>query len=323
MRSNSKDDTLKRNYIQKYQYLIGEYERVKSKSHKQFRYVKDFYQAYGVCPQTFLKYYGRYKLSGEDAQSLLPQKRGPRYKSRRFPLAVEEAVIDLRRQGCNRYEIHQTLQDRLIKPLPSPSGVYKIILRNQMNKLSPPEREEKRRIIKEKAGELGHVDCHHLSKDMIANDPKRRYLVGVVDSQSRLAWVEVVDDIKSLTVMFAVLRCFNQLKIHYGIEFKEVLTDNGPEFGTKQSQSKESHPFERLLMEMHMKHRYIRPYRPQTNGKIERFWRTLNEDLIEETYFENLDHFNDELLQYIVYYNQMRPHQALGGKTPQQALKLT
>ena len=91
---------------------------------------------------------------------------------------------------------------------------------------------------------------------------------------------------------------------------------NGPEFGPKGSKNKENHPFERLLIEMGVTHRYIRPYRPQTNGKVERFWRTLNEDLIDETYFESIEHFKKELLDYIVYYNQLRPHQALNGVTP-------
>ena len=62
-------------------------------------------------------------------------------------------------------------------------------------------------------------------------------------------------------------------------------------------------------MELGIKHRYTRPYRPQTNGKVERFWRTLNEDLLES------------LVEYLLYYNTQRPHQGLGGKTPLQTLE--
>ena len=47
------------------------------------------------------------------------------------------------------------------------------------------------------------------------------------------------------------------------------------------------HPMERMLLELGITHRYTRPYRPQTNGKVERFWRTLNEDLLEGTTFES------------------------------------
>ena len=66
----------------------------------------------------------------------------------------------------------------------------------------------------------------------------------------------------------------------YDIRFKEALTDNGPEVGTKESSRKAQHPFERMLMELGIKHRYTRPYRPQTNGKVERFWRTPEDDLV-------------------------------------------
>ena len=82
----------------------------------------------------------------------------------------------------------------------------------------------------------------------------------------------------------------------------------------------EGHPMERMLLELGIKHRYTRPYRPQTNGKVERFWRTLNEDLLEDTTFESVSELKDELEQYLLYYNTYRPHQALGGKTPLETL---
>ena len=67
-----------------------------------------------------------------------------------------------------------------------------------------------------------------------------------------------------------------------------------------------------MLLELGIKHRYTRPYRPQTNGKVERFWRTLDDDVIEGATFDNLDHFANELFEYLIYYNNHRPHQALG-----------
>jgi len=316
MRDNTHDRTLKNNYIQKYQHLIGEYELVKQKKHDIFKTAKAFYEAYDTCPQNFLKYYARYKASGGEDASLLPQKRGPKYSTRRPSTTIENMVLEQRDKGCNKYEIHSILKALLESKTPSPSGIYNILKRHGKNRLTKPMQEVKRRIIKEKAGELGHIDCHYLSKDMVMSDSRRRYLVGVIDSCTRVAWVEVVDDIKALTVMFATLRCFNHISQNYNVQFAEVLTDNGSEFGPKGSNKKASHPFERMLTELDVKHRYTRPYRPQTNGKIERFWRTLNDDLITGTYFESFDNFEDELLKYILYYNQLRPHQALGGKTP-------
>ena len=315
MRNNTRDETLKKNYIQKYQFLIQEYERVKAKQHPQFTRVKDFYAFHGTCPQTFLKYYGRYRLSGDEA-SLLPGKRGPKWQSRRTAPELEQAVLEARALGNNRYEIVQILKPIWAEQTPSASCIYQIFKRHGVNRLSRPMKEEKRRIVKQQAGELGHIDCHHLSKDLVASGSKRRYLVCVVDAYSRIAWAEVVEDIQSLTVMFAVMRCFNRIAQQFQIQFEEVLTDNGPEFGPKGNGKAAQHPFQRMLIEMGIKHRHTRPYRPQTNGKVERFWRTLNEDLIEGTHFEDDEHFRDELLQYLVYYNRARAHQGIEGKTP-------
>lgn len=313
MRRNTEDKTLERNYIQKWRFLIQEYELTKSKWHPRFRFINDFYKHHNTSRQVFLKYYNRFRASREDCR-LLPQKRGPRWKTRRPLPFIEQKVIEERLKGNNRYEIHAILKPKLKSHTPSPSGIYAILKRENLNRLKSKMKENKRKIIKERAGELGHIDCHHLSKDLILNDTKRYYLVCVIDDYSRIAWAEVVNDIKSLTVMFASLKSLNLLNAEYQIQFEEVLTDNGPEFSGKKNT--EHHPFERMLIELGIKHRYTQPYRPQTNGKVERFWRTLNEDLIEGTTFDSIDHFKDELMEYLLYYNNVRCHQSLDGKAP-------
>lgn len=315
MRINTQDLTLARNYIQKYQFLISEYELVKSKKHPKYRFVKDFYKAHDTDRRSFIKYYNRFKQSG-NKNDLLPRKRGPKWKTRRFIPFIENKVTALREKGNNRYEIVSILKPELKQFTPSPSGVYNILKRHGMNRLKPKMKQEKRKIIKDKAGELGHIDTHYLNKGIVHNDNKRYYLVCLIDSCTRIAWAEVIEDLKSLTAMFAVLKCLNIISDHYQIKFEEVLTDNGPEFGRKGSKRKREHPFERMLMEIGIKHRYIRPYRPQTNGKVERFWRTIEGDLFEETYFESLDGLKEELLQYMYYYNHERPHQGVGGLSP-------
>lgn len=320
MRNNSQDETIKRNYLQYYRYLIDEYEQVKAKTHPTLRTAQEFYKVYATDRRSFRKYYNRYLQSGRE-EDLLPRKRGPRWKSRRALPEVEEQVKALREKGLNRYEIVHALKPKLGKATPSPSGVYTILKRHNLNRLRPAMKEAKRTIIKEKAGEMAHIDCHHLSKCLTLDENKRRYLVCVLDSCSRVAWAEVIDDITALTVMFATLRCLNILADRYQVRFQEVLTDNGPEFGTRESQKKPGHPFERMLMELGITHRYTRPYRPQTNGKVERFWRSLEEDLLRETTFDSIDNVKDELLQYLIYYNHHRPHQGLGGKTPVEFLE--
>lgn len=318
MRRNTEDKTLERNYIQKWRFLIQEYELTKNKRHPHFRFVNDFYKHHATCRQNFLKYYNRFKVNRKDCQ-LMPQKRGPKWKTRRPLPLIEQKVIEERIKGNNRYEIHAILKPRLKRHTPSPSGIYNILKRENLNRLKPTMKLNKRKIIQEKAGELGHIDCHYLSKDLMVGDSKRYYLVAVIDDFSRIAWAEVVDDVKSLTVMFAALKSLNLIKMEYNIQFEALLTDNGSEFSSKQN--KENHPFERLLLELGIKHRYTQPYRPQTNGKVERFWRTLNDDLIEGTTFDSIDHLKDELMQYLLYYNNVRCHQAINGLSPKAFLE--
>lgn len=315
MRNNSQDSILERNYLEKYRFLIKEYEQVKNKTHPLHKKAMDFYKANDTCRKSFLKYYNRYKQSGKSID-LLPQKRGPKYKTRRPLPFIEQKVIELREKGNNKYEIVSILKPKLGRHTPSYSGVYNILKRNEINRLTPKIKKNYQKIIKERMGQLGHVDCHHLSKSIIRGESQKLYLVCVIDDYSRIAWAELVADITSLTVMFATLKCLNILSDHYEIKFEEVLSDNGAEFGIKTSQKKYQHPFERMLIELGIVHRYTKPYRPQTNGKVERFWRTLEDDLLRETDFDSIAELKEELLQYLYYYDHERPHQGIDGKKP-------
>lgn len=317
MELHTHDKTLLQSRLKHFKFLIQEYELVKAKKHPRFRFVSDFYKAHGLTRQRFIKYYNRYKHEGTD-QALLPGKRGPKWKTRRTLPFIEQKVLAERAKGNNRYEIFDILSPLLKSNTPKPSTIYTICRRHGANRLTSPMKQSKQRIIKTKAGELGHIDTHYLARGIISGDSKRYYLLGLLDAATRLAWVELLPDIKALTVMFATLKSLNMLTGEYQVRFAELLSDNGPEFGKKESTSKQNHPFERLLIEMGVKHRYIRPYRPQTNGKIERFWKTIEEDLLSETYFESFGHLQKELTEYVYYYNHHRPHQGIGGQTPAQ-----
>ena len=319
MRDNNQDQTLRRNYLSKWRFLISEYEAVKAKKHPKYRFVSDFYRAHNTNRQTFFKYYHRFNHSG--VEGLIPQRRGAKPKwsariGREGAGYVVQQVLKHRENGVNRYEIHKLLKPKLKHLTPSPSTIYRICKHFGMNRLTVKVKMKHRRIIKHLAGELGHIDCHYLSKDLIASESKRRYLVCVMDAATRVAWAEVVEDITSLTVMFASLKILNLLNQKYRIQMGVVLSDNGSEFASKRKPM--GHPFERMLLELGIKHQYTPPYRPQTNGKVERFWRTLNEDLIDGTLFTSNAHFRDELEQYLIYYNEYRPHQGLAGKTPKE-----
>ena len=158
MRINSQDQTIKKNYIQKYRFLIGEYEEVKRGGHPRYRYVQDFYRAHDLDRRTFGKYYNRYLQSG-DEEDLLPRKRGPRWKTRRIVPQIEEKIIELRHKGMNRYEIVTVLRGDLGENTPSPSGVYQVLRRHGLNRLRDRMREEKDNQTQ--GGRVG--TCRHTS----------------------------------------------------------------------------------------------------------------------------------------------------------------
>lgn len=315
--TSSNKNLISRTLAKRMMNCIEEYEAIKQKRSTKFKYVREFCEYHKFSHQNFMKIYHRYK-SNPCEYSLLPQKRGPKFQSRRTDIKIENLITELRKKGNNRYEIRNILINSGIKLAPSPSTIYNICKRHNLNKLTKSAKQERRSYVMSKVGELVHIDCHQLSKGITIAEPnKTYYLLGLIDDFSRTCWVELLEDKKALTVMFATLKAFNMLKMQYGIEIDAVMTDNGAEFGSgPHSKNKENHPFERLLMEMQMKHKYTKPYRPQTNGKVERFWKTLKEDFTEDSLFNDINDLKEELLGYIVYYNEHRPHSALNGNTP-------
>ena len=150
MRDNSYDRTIERNYLQKWRFLIPEYEAVKAGRSELFKRVGDFYRHHGTCSQTFRKYYNRYLQSGEEAD-LLPRRRGPKWRERREPKGIEAEIVACRKLGMNRYEIHAVLREKRDK-IPSPITIYRVLKRHQLNRRTPAMREAYVRLH-----ELGHA----------------------------------------------------------------------------------------------------------------------------------------------------------------------
>lgn len=310
---------IEKRYLEKFACMVADYEAIKRKSHSTFTTCTELFKAHRMDRRVFNKYYRRYIASGKDIQSFLPRQRGPRYQSARLDTVKEEHILKLRELGHNRYMISNALKSHSQKGT-SPSSVYNILKKKGLNRLKPKMKQARKSYVKERAGQLGHVDCHFLGSHLIAGESKKRYLVALMDDATRLVYAEVIDDLKALTVMFAVLRIIHVFDAQYEIKFEAIMSDNGSEFGRKSGKEKENHPFERMLMELGIKHCYTPPYQPQVNGKIERFWKTIYEDMIDADY-DSIEKFKDELLQYCVYYNHERQHQGLNHKTPFQALE--
>ena len=311
LKITNKDNTVEREYAKQIRNLIAEYELVKNNQHPHFKFASDLFKSRNVPRQTFYKYYHKLGTTG----SFMPCKRGPKNPHRTYP-AIEHAVLKARESGFSRFEIHMRLKPYLKRLTPSPSTIYNILRRHGVSKLRPAQKRCKRMIIKENKGDLVHFDCYHLPRGIVKDINDKLYLIGGIDDASRIAWVEIMEDATSLSAMFSGMQILRILEDRYGVVPKVVMTDNGVEFKAQGEINK--HPFERLLKLLNIEHIYTKPYKPQPNGKIERFWRTLYEDILEEAEFNNVEELKDELESYLLYYNEHRPHQSLGGKVPAQ-----
>jgi transposase InsO family protein len=130
----------------------------------------------------------------------------------------------------------------------------------------------------------------------------------LVDDHSRLAYSEVHHDERAATVTGFVERGLAFYAAH-GIEAKRLLSDNA--FVYRHNRS-----LRELLADHSIEHRFIRPRRPQTNGKVERFQQTLKREWGLGQTYRSSDHRAQALSHWLRYYNERRPHSSLGGRPP-------
>jgi len=318
-RAKGQDATMERRHIQVMLRNIEGYELVKSKRHPLYNTATEFYDGIRVCKQNFLKYYRRFINAKRDASSLIPNKTGRKYREEiSYTKELIDQLKEIRGKGFNKYDLQIKLRDKLgIEN--SPSSIYRLMKKLNINRLNPRIKEEKRTITKMYAGEMGNIDIHYIAKGTVKEvGGKKLYILGLMDAYSRICWLEVIDSIKSIDVMFASMEILMRLKDQYNIQFRSMMSDNGQEFSSPKNPS---HPFEKMLTFYDIKHIYTKPCRPQTNGKIERFWRTLEEELLSGEEFETLKEFKDYILGYVVYYNEQRIHQGINNITPLQMLE--
>jgi len=133
------------------------------------------------------------------------------------------------------------------------------------------------------------------------------YLHTVIDDHSRVAYAEICTDEKAATAIGVLQRAVAWFADR-GVTVQRVLSDNGSAY--------RSHAWRDACLELDIKHKRTRPYRPQTNGKIERFHRTLADGWAYARLYESTQQRNSALPGWLHHYNHHRAHSAIGGQPP-------
>ena len=134
------------------------------------------------------------------------------------------------------------------------------------------------------------------------------YAHAIVDDHSRLAYVELHDDEKAATVTGFVERALAFFAGH-GITARRLMTDNAFTYVKNRS-------LRELLAERGIRHLTTQPYRPRTNGKVERFHQTMGREWAHGRSYPSSAHRASLLADWLEHYNHRRPHSAIGNRPP-------
>jgi transposase InsO family protein len=134
------------------------------------------------------------------------------------------------------------------------------------------------------------------------------YAHAIVDDHSRLAYVELHDDEKAATVTGFIQRALSFFAAH-GVVARRLMTDNAFSY-TKNRSLRE------LLARHGIRHLTTEPYRPRTNGKVERFHQTMTREWAYGLAYRSHRHRNRALPHWLEHYNNSRPHSSLRGQPP-------
>jgi transposase InsO family protein len=272
----------------------------------------------GVSRATGYKWLARWRKFG--LPGLLDRPSRPHTSPRRTPTAVEAEVCRLRRD--------RKLGPRRIGAILglAASTVYAVLRRHGLHRLTAFDRPTAtviRRYERARPGELVHIDVKKLGRipdgggwrmGSRADFPDRRRQIGyefvhsAVDDHSRLAYSEIHADEKADTCAGFLDRALAYFTDH-NAPVREVITDNAWSY-------RHGRRWRERLAAEGIRHRFIRPYRPQTNGKVERFNRTLLEEWAYAAVFTSSRDRAAALPAWLHTYNHHRSHTALDGQPP-------
>jgi transposase InsO family protein len=280
-------------------------------------------EAAGISDRTARKWLTRYRSEG--AEGLLDHSSAPTVVANRTDERRVEVIAALRRLRMTGAEIAETLEMAL-------STVSGILTRIGMGKLGRLGLEPAQRYERARPGELIHIDVKKLGRiqggagkrvrDGLHRhyNPRRRDAAGVdrntvgweyvhiaIDDATRLAYVEVLSNEKAVTAVGFLRRAIKHFG-SYGITVERLITDNGSAYRSA------VHAI--ACRSLGIRHLRTRPYRPQTNGKAERFIRTLLGGWAYGAIYRDSAERNAALAGWLDFYNRRRPHGALSHKPP-------
>jgi transposase len=275
-------------------------------------------EAAGVSDRTAFKWVARFRSEG--AQGLLDRSSTPRSSPARTPEERVQVIAALRRLRMTGAEIAECLD----MALATVSGILTKIGMGKLGRLGLEPAVRYERVV---PGELIHVDVKKLGRISrpgwrVTGGRKSRGVAGYhskihnlgwefvhvcVDDATRLAYVEVLTDEKATTAIGFLRRSIAFYASH-GITVQELLTDNGSAYRAT------VHAI--ACRALGIRHLRTRPYRPQTNGKAERFIRTMLGGWAYGAIYRNSAERTAALPGWLERYNWRRPHGALSHKPP-------
>jgi transposase InsO family protein len=281
--------------------------------------------AFCVAPATAHRWWHRrLHASEEEVRSgrwLLDRSSRPHRSPRLLDESTQERICEWRRRTGWGPRLVAGKVDR------HHSTVWKVLARHGISRPPRAPREEARRYEWPCPGDLLHMDTsryarferpgHAVTGDRSQRsrkwmDPATRvgydFCHAIVDDRSRLAYVELHSDERAATVTAFVKRAFEFFSSH-GITVKRLMTDNAFAYVRNRS-------LRELLALREVKHITTQPYRPQTNGKVERFHQTMAREWAYGMAYRSHRHRNRALPHWLRHYNETRPHSSLGGRPP-------